>query len=368
MKRFVIALVATIAVLLPAGSLVQAASCNGASHQPRLSNGSANPGSGTLGTTITFSVVYADTAGCVPTLVTVTVSGVGTHALTTSGTNFTAGVTYVITLAIPAGSHTYSFSATSGTGGGGKSVTLTAVQPGAVVITNPTPGPDSGSATPATSPTAAGSRAARRPATSTAAHGAGHRVAELEPQREPELQPDDDAHGRRSVADRARPDGRRPARREGRRPATGREALSVIPLRRIRAACARYRVGLPLGHGRRPHPLRVPRSTAEGFGAGDAQRRHGGLCRTRGVINGRPPGDSAPADAGAHPAGGPLPARRGGATGARGRRGRPASVAPAQRSLRTPDAQPESAQRQGRLTPARCTIGLSGPEHARRGR
>ncbi len=67
MKRFVIALVATIAVLLPAGSLVQAASCNGASHQaPTLSNGSANPGSGSSTTPITFSVVYTDNAGVRP--------------------------------------------------------------------------------------------------------------------------------------------------------------------------------------------------------------------------------------------------------------------------------------------------------------
>lgn len=141
MKRFVIALVATIAVLLPAGSLVQAASCNGASHEPSLSNGSANPGSGTVGTPITFIVVYADTAGCVPTSVTVSVNGVGTFGMATSGTDFTAGVTYSVALALPAGSHTYWFGATSGTGGGEKSVTLTAVQPGAVVITAPTQAP-----------------------------------------------------------------------------------------------------------------------------------------------------------------------------------------------------------------------------------
>src|SRR5687767_11057693 len=88
MKRIVITLVATIAVLLPAGSLVQAASCNGASHQqPLLSNGSANPGSGSVGTPITFSVVYADNAGCVPSSLTVSVTGVGTFGMTTSGTN-----------------------------------------------------------------------------------------------------------------------------------------------------------------------------------------------------------------------------------------------------------------------------------------
>lgn len=141
MKRFLIALVATIAVLLPAGSPVQAASCNGASHQPMLSNGSANPGSGSVGTLITFSVVYADNAACVPTSLTVTVTGVGTFGMSTSGTDFTAGVTYLVTVAMPAGSHTYWYGATSGSGAGDKSVTLTAVQPGAVFITDPTQAP-----------------------------------------------------------------------------------------------------------------------------------------------------------------------------------------------------------------------------------
>ena len=68
MKRLLFALSATVAVLLPAGSPVQAASCNGASHEITLSNGRANPGSGTTSTTITFSVVYADTAGCPPSV------------------------------------------------------------------------------------------------------------------------------------------------------------------------------------------------------------------------------------------------------------------------------------------------------------
>ena len=142
MRRFVIALVATIAVLLPAGSLVQAASCNGASHQaPTFSNGSANPGSGSSTTPITFSVIYMDNAGCIPTSLTVSVTGVGTFEMSTSGTNFTAGVTYLVTLAIPAGSHTYWFGAASGSGVGEQFATFTAVQPGAVVITNPTQAP-----------------------------------------------------------------------------------------------------------------------------------------------------------------------------------------------------------------------------------
>ena len=61
--------------------------------------------------------------------------------MSTSGTNFTAGVTYLVTLAIPAGSHTYWFGAASGSGVGEQFATFTAVQPGAVVITNPTQAP-----------------------------------------------------------------------------------------------------------------------------------------------------------------------------------------------------------------------------------
>jgi hypothetical protein len=141
MKRLLIAITATIAVLLPTGSPVQAASCNGASHEITLSNGRANPGSGTTSTTITFSVVYADTAGCEPSAVTVAVAGAGTFAMTRSGSNFTAGVTYSRTLTLGAGSHPYLFSATSGSGGGEKTVGFTAVNPAAVIISAPTPAP-----------------------------------------------------------------------------------------------------------------------------------------------------------------------------------------------------------------------------------
>lgn len=152
MKRILFALTATIAVLLPAGSPVRAASCNGASHDTTLSNGRASPGSGTTGTAITFSVVYADTAGCPPTVMRVTVAGAGTFAMTRSGSNFTAGVTYAKTLTLSAGSHAYSFSATSGTGGGQKTTRFTAVSPGAVVISAPTAPPPAPTPAPAPIP------------------------------------------------------------------------------------------------------------------------------------------------------------------------------------------------------------------------
>lgn len=152
MKRILFALTATIAMLLPAGSPVQAASCNGASHDITLSNGRANPGSGTTGTAITFSVTYADTAGCVPSSVTVTVAGAGTFVLTRSGSNFTAGVTYSKTMTLGAGSHSYSFTATSGSGGGLKAATFAAVRPAAVVISAPTARPPAPTPAPAPIP------------------------------------------------------------------------------------------------------------------------------------------------------------------------------------------------------------------------
>jgi hypothetical protein len=141
MKRFAFALIATIAMLLPAGSPVQAASCNGASHAITLTSGGANPGSGTTSTPIAFSVVYADSAGCVPSSVTVQVTGVGTFALTASGANYAAGVRFSGNLTLSPGSHTYLFAATSGDGNGSKTATLTVVSPAAVVISAPGPAP-----------------------------------------------------------------------------------------------------------------------------------------------------------------------------------------------------------------------------------
>ncbi len=141
MKRIVLALIATIAVLLPAGSPVWAASCNGASHDPTLFNGGANPGSAGPGALITFSVSYTDTAGCVPSSVTVTVADAGTFALSPIGSNFNASVAFVGALALSPGSHAYTFSATSGSGGGTKTVTLSAVTPGTVFISDPAPPP-----------------------------------------------------------------------------------------------------------------------------------------------------------------------------------------------------------------------------------
>lgn len=132
-------LVAVLVALLPAATPVGAASCNGASHQSTLSRGTVKPGTVNAGQAITFSVVYADTAGCAPKKVSVTVAGAGAFPLRGTGTNYTSGVTFSASVTLPAGTRAYTFSATSGSGNGTRTVTLTAVAPTSVVVLTPTP-------------------------------------------------------------------------------------------------------------------------------------------------------------------------------------------------------------------------------------
>jgi hypothetical protein len=139
MKRFVVSLVAAMAMLLPAGSPALAASCKGASHSPTLTGGSVSPASGTPTTLVSFRVVYSDTAGCIPSTVTVAIPSVGTFAMSTGETDIASGVTYELKMTLPVGTHTYAFSATSGVGHGEKTVTYSAVKPVNVVIVVPPP-------------------------------------------------------------------------------------------------------------------------------------------------------------------------------------------------------------------------------------
>jgi hypothetical protein len=132
-------LVALVALPAP---LAYAASCNGNSHQISLSAGGVTPGSGTNLTVFTFKVIYADSAGCAPASVKVTIAGVGTYAMSRSATGgYITGVTFSHSLKLPVGTRTYSFSATSGSGKGVKSATYTAVSPSRVVVTAPVPTP-----------------------------------------------------------------------------------------------------------------------------------------------------------------------------------------------------------------------------------
>lgn len=141
MKRIGLCLAAVCALVLPTGPPALAASCNGASHEVALFDGRAAPASVALGAPITFSVQYSDSAECVPTAMSVTIAGVGSFGLTTAGTSFATGVTYAIAITLPAGAYPYSFSVTSGSGGGVKTVGLAAVNPASAVVQAPPPPP-----------------------------------------------------------------------------------------------------------------------------------------------------------------------------------------------------------------------------------
>lgn len=140
-KRIALCTVATLVLLLPAAPTVQAASCKGASHAITLSAGAASPRSGTTATGITFSVLYASNAGCAPSSVSVEIAGLGTFQLTSGGSDYAAGETFLATMTLPVGIHAYTFSATGGTGMGEQSIILTSVNPDVVAITAPPPGP-----------------------------------------------------------------------------------------------------------------------------------------------------------------------------------------------------------------------------------
>jgi hypothetical protein len=141
MKRLLRVLAAVLVVLSLAATPVAAASCNGKSHQPSLADGRASPASAAFGTPITFSVRYADTAGCVPSVVAVTIDGVGTFTMSTADTDLVAGVTYSWVTTLPIGSYGYEFSATSGQGAGQKTVGLDVVNPTRAIVTPPPPPP-----------------------------------------------------------------------------------------------------------------------------------------------------------------------------------------------------------------------------------
>ena len=163
-KRTALSIVATLVLLLPAAPTVHAASCKGASHAITLSAGAASPRSGTTATGITFSVHYASNAGCAPSSVTVDIAGVGAFPLDSDGTDYAGGETFIRTMTLPVGVHTYTFSATGGSGTGEQSIILTSVNPDSVAITAPTPAPTP-PPTPAPTPPATPKPAAPPPST-----------------------------------------------------------------------------------------------------------------------------------------------------------------------------------------------------------
>jgi hypothetical protein len=152
MNKIALGLTATLVALLAAAAPVQAASCNGASHQVALTGGTTTPGSVTFGTPMTFTVTYTDTADCAPTAITLTITGVGTFPLNAGDTTYSAGVTYWITLTLPVGSHPYAYAATSGSGRGEKTITFDSVDPQTATVVLPPP-PPTPVATPIPTPT-----------------------------------------------------------------------------------------------------------------------------------------------------------------------------------------------------------------------
>jgi hypothetical protein len=129
--------------------------CSSQSHNPLLTNGRASPPSGTTVTSFTFTVTYADTKGCAPNWVRVTIAGVGVYPMTGSGTSYDTGVTFTSSMQLPVGTHAYSFAANSGDFGAQKTTALASVSPPTVAVTAPaTPPPPEPTPRPTPRPTA----------------------------------------------------------------------------------------------------------------------------------------------------------------------------------------------------------------------
>jgi hypothetical protein len=137
------ALSLAIMAMLLAASATRGASgaCSGPAHDPVLSAGAASPGTGSTATVFTFAVTYLDTKGCAPLWVRVAIPGVGTFPMNGAGTTYDTGVTFSQGLTLPAGTHSYSFDASSGIGSGQKTTALTSVSPSSITVLAPTPVP-----------------------------------------------------------------------------------------------------------------------------------------------------------------------------------------------------------------------------------
>lgn len=155
----------TLALMLALGAVplawgavpvLAAGGCSSPSRTVALGNGTASPGSGTAGSSFTFSVSYSDSKCSTPPAITVTVIGVGTTGLvppTPTPTSFQSPVTFTGAMTLPAGTWAYEFDATSGTANGAISVSLTDVSPTVVVAMVPPPPPPSPTPVPTPKPT-----------------------------------------------------------------------------------------------------------------------------------------------------------------------------------------------------------------------
>jgi hypothetical protein len=129
----------------------RAASCNGASHAVSLTAPGASPRTGTTSTTITLSVEYHDTAACPPNLAVAVVPGVGRIPLSVAGGSAGTTIRFQGRTRLPAGTWTYGFEATGGTGAGEQLVTIAG--PAKIVNSAPAPVP-AATPTPTPAPTA----------------------------------------------------------------------------------------------------------------------------------------------------------------------------------------------------------------------
>ncbi|MEP7041068.1 MAG: hypothetical protein ABI864_05770 [Chloroflexota bacterium] len=174
-----VAITVAILVNLAATAAVWGAGSCPPAHELLLSAGTASPSSGTTATVFTFSVTYADTKGCPPNWVRVTVAGVDVFDMSGSGTSYGTGVVFTRAMTLPVGTHTYSFAANSGDPGGRKTAGLVAVTPPSVTVTIPATPPPTPMPTPMPTavptpvptpvPTAAPTSAPTPPSGSTAA-------------------------------------------------------------------------------------------------------------------------------------------------------------------------------------------------------
>jgi len=132
---FAVAAIATLTVLAPRGA--SAASCAGMSHENTLSDGRVSPGSGTAGSTFTFTVTYSDNADCAPSSIDVQIESLGPFEMSYVGGNLMTGATFRVKVDLPAGRLSYFFVATSGSGTGLRTTTLKNVDPTEVVVSAP---------------------------------------------------------------------------------------------------------------------------------------------------------------------------------------------------------------------------------------
>lgn len=141
LRRLALSL-AIVANLVVTTATWGAGPCSSQAHTPLLSSGQASPANGTTITSFTFTVTYADSKGCAPNWVRVTVGGVGVFPMSGSGTAYETGVTFTTSMQLPVGTHAYSFAASSGEPGAEKTTALTTVSPPSVTVTAPaTPPP-----------------------------------------------------------------------------------------------------------------------------------------------------------------------------------------------------------------------------------